>query len=71
MRCILLYRRGQGEADRLCIPAGCGLRAQELCECHYGQLGWHFGRAKKGSLVHRLAFWLGQDFNVAVYLRSC
>ena len=26
VRCGLLYRRGQGEADRLCIPAGGGLR---------------------------------------------
>ncbi len=28
MRCGLLYRRGQGAADRLCIPAGgvCGRR---------------------------------------------
>ncbi len=32
VRCGLLYRCGQGEADRdsLCIPAGCGLRAQVL-----------------------------------------
>ena len=28
----LLYRRGQGEADRLCIPTGGGLRAQVLRE---------------------------------------
>ena len=27
VRCGLLYRRGQGEADRLCIPAGGALRA--------------------------------------------
>ena len=25
VRCGLLYRRGQGEADRLCIPAGGGV----------------------------------------------
>ena len=30
VRCGLLYRRGQGETDRLCIPAGAGLQAQVL-----------------------------------------
>ena len=38
VRCGLLYRRGQGAADRLCIPAGGGLRAQVLRECHDGPL---------------------------------
>jgi len=71
VRCGLLYRRGQGEADRLCIPAGGGLRAQVLRECHDGPLGGHFGRAKTGSLVRRLAFWVGQDVDVAEYVRSC
>ena len=71
VRCGLLYRRGQGEADRLCIPAGAGLRAQVLRECHDGPLGGHFGRAKTGSLVRRLAFWVGQDIDVAEYVRSC
>jgi hypothetical protein len=71
VRCGLLYRRGQGEADRLCIPAGGGLRAQVLRECHDGPLGGHFGRAKTGSLVRRLAFWVGQDVEVAEYVRSC
>ena len=67
----LLYRRGQGEADRLCIPTGGGLRAQVLRECHDGPLGGHFGRAKTGSLVRRLAFWAGLDVDVAEYVRSC
>ncbi len=49
VRCGLLYWRGQGAVDRLCIPAGGGLRAQR--ECHDGPLGGHFGRAKTGSLV--------------------
>ena len=73
VRCGLLYRRGQGEADRLCVtvPAGGGLRAQVLRECHDGPLGGHFGRAKTGSLVRRLAFWVGQDVDVAEYVRSC
>ena len=71
VRCGLLYRRGQGAADRLCIPAGGGLRAQVLRECHDGPLGGHFGRAKTGSLVRRLAFWVGQDLDVAEYVRSC
>ncbi len=70
VRCGLLYRRGQGEADRLCIPAGGGLRAQVLRECHDGPLGGHFGRAKTGSLV-RPALWVGQDVDVADHVRSC
>jgi hypothetical protein len=64
-------RRVQGEADRLCIPAGGGLRAQVLRECHDVPLGGHFGRAKTGSLVRRLAFWVGQDVDVAEYVRTC
>ena len=71
VRCGLLYRRGQGAADRLCIPAGGGLRAQVLRECHDGPLGGHFGRAKTVSLVRRLAFWVGQDVDVAEYVRTC
>jgi len=71
VRCGLLYRRGQGETDRLCIPAGGELRAQVLRECHDGPLGGHFGRLKTGSLVRRLAFWVGQDVDVAEYVRSC
>ena len=71
IRCGLLYRRGQGVTDRLCIPLGAGLRAQVLRECHDGPLGGHFGRAKTGSLVRRLAFWVGQDVDVAEYVRSC
>jgi hypothetical protein len=38
VRCGLLYRRGQGAVDRLCIPAGGGLRAQVFGECHDGPL---------------------------------
>jgi hypothetical protein len=71
VRCGLLYRSGQGEADRLCIPAGGRLCAQVLRECHDGPLGGHFGRTKTGSLVRRLAFWVGQDVDVAEYVRSC
>ena len=42
----LLFRCGQGEANWLCIPAGCGLRAPQLLpECHDGSLGGHLGRA--------------------------
>ena len=71
VRCSLLYRRGQGKTDRLWIPAGAGLRAQVLRECHDGPLGGHFGCTKTGSLVRRLAFWVGQDVDVAEYVRSC
>ncbi len=56
VRCGLLDRRGQGEADLLCITAGGGLRAQVLRECHDGPLGGHSGRAKTRSLVRCLAF---------------
>ncbi len=71
VRCCLLYLRGQGEADRLCIPASGGLRAQVLRKCHDGPLGGHVGRAKWGLLVRRLAFWVGQDVDVAEYVRTC
>jgi hypothetical protein len=71
VQCGLLYRSGQGAADRLCIPACGGLQAQVLRECHDGQLGGHFGRAKMGSLVRRLTFWVGQDVTVAEYVHTC
>ena len=63
--CGLLYWQGQGASDRLCIPAGGDLRTQVLRECHDGPLGGHFGRAKTGSLLRRLAFWVGQDVEVS------
>jgi hypothetical protein len=47
VRCGLLYRRGQGEADRLCVPDGGGLRDRILRECHDTPLGGHFGRPKR------------------------
>ena len=34
-------------------------------------LGGHFGWAKTGSLVLRLAFWVGQDVDFAEYVRTC
>jgi hypothetical protein len=76
--CNLLYSRGHGEVDCLCIPAGGGLRAQVLYEC-YDPLGEHFGRAKVGSLVcfHQLIFRArqggvaGQEVDVAEYVRFC
>ena len=71
VRCGLLYRRSQGAADCLSIPAGGCLRVQVLRECHDGPLGGHFGRAKSESLVRRLTFWVGQELDVAEYVRSC
>jgi len=71
IRCGLLYRRGQGEADRLCIPDGGNLRHRILKECHDTPLGGHFGRHKTASLVRRLAFWPGQTRDVAEYVRTC
>lgn len=64
-RCCLLYRRGQVEKDRLCIRAVGRLRAQLLHECHGRQLGGLFGREKTWSLFRSLAFWVGQDVDVA------
>jgi hypothetical protein len=57
--------------SNLCVPTGSCLRTQALRECHDGPLGGHFGRAKTGSLVRRLSFWVGQDGDVAEYVRSC
>ena len=34
---------------------------QVLRDRHNGPLGGHFGRAKTGSLMRRLAFWVSQD----------
>ncbi len=34
-------------------------------------VGGHFGRAKSGSLVRRLAFWAGQDLDVVECVRAC
>jgi len=71
IRCGLLYRRGQGEADRLCVPDGGGLRLKILRECHDTPLGGHFGRHKTTALVRRLAYWPGQTRDVDAYVRSC
>jgi len=69
--CGLLYRRGQGEADRLCVPDGGGLRRRILQECHDTPLGGHFGRHKTTALVRRLAYWPGQTRDVEAYVRTC
>ena len=61
----------QGETDCFCILTGGGLHEQVLRQCRDGPLGGHFGRAKTGSLVRHLAFWVGQDVDVAEYVRSC
>jgi hypothetical protein len=71
IRCGLLYRREQGEADRLCVPDGGGLRAHILQECHDTPLGGHFGSHKTAALVRRLAYWPGQIREVDSYVRSC
>ena len=71
IRCGMLYRRGQGEADRLCVPDGGGLRARILQECHDTPLGGHFGRHKTMALVRRLAYWPGLTRDVDAYVRSC
>ena len=66
-----LYRRGQGVAGLLCILAGGARLAQVLRQCQDGSHGGHLGRVKTGSLVRRLAFWVGQDCDDAEYVRSC
>ena len=75
VRCCLLNRRGQGTVNASASPqaAGCTRRrrrAQVLCDCHDSPLGGHFGRAKTGSLVLRLAFCVGQDYDVTEYVHS-
>jgi hypothetical protein len=65
----MLYRRGQGEADRLWAPDGGGLRARILQEHHDTPLGGHFGRHKTAALVRRLAYWPGQTRDVDAYVR--
>ncbi len=71
IRCGLLYRRGQGEADLLCIPDGGHLRHRILNKCHDTSLGGHFGRHKTVALVRRLTFWPGQTCDVAEFVRTC
>ncbi len=56
IRCELLCRRGQGEADQLCIPDGGHLRHRILKECHDTPFGGHFDRHKTAALVCRLTF---------------
>ncbi len=68
-RCCVLYCRRQGDADRLCIPAGGELRAQVLHKSLDGSLGGNFGRAEMASL-RRLALWMGQDGSFAEYVGS-
>ena len=59
-------------ADRVQLIASASQPgAQVLRECDHGPLGGHFGRAKTGSLVPRLAFWVGQDVDVAECVCSC
>ena len=53
VRCGLLYRRGPGEADCLCIPAGSGLGTQVLRECHDGPLVGHFITARLEAISKR------------------
>ena len=48
VRCGLLYRRGQGEADRLCIPTGGGLRAQVLRNAKTARSGGTSGEPRRG-----------------------
>ena len=67
--CGLLYRRGQGEVDSLCVLDGGGLRARIMQECHDTPLGGHFGRHKTAALVRRLAYWQGQTREVDSYVR--
>ena len=52
--------------------AGCARRCSAGAVTAFsGEPGGHFGRTKTGSQVLRLAFWVGQDVNVAEYVRSC
>jgi hypothetical protein len=54
--CGLVYRRGQGEADRLCVPDGGGLRRRILHECHDTPLGTPSAPASAGGTDRDLAW---------------
>ena len=75
LRCGMLYRRGQSEADRLCVPEGGHLRRDILRECHDTPLGGHFGpifgRHNTAMLVRRLTFWPCPRGDVDSSVRSC
>ena len=62
-------KAGQVETEAL-HGSNAGRRPAGHQACHDGPLGGRFGRAKTGSLVRRLAFWVCQDFDVAEYVRS-
>jgi hypothetical protein len=66
----LLYRRSP-RGDRLCTPAGGGLRLQVLSELHATPLGGHFGRDKTLSLARRSVWWQGLPADVEAYVLSC
>ena len=65
--CGLLYRRGPGAADHLCISAGGGLRAQVLLDCHNGPL-WARQDVVAGAAPCLLG---GPGLPLAEYVRSC
>ena len=71
IRCWLLFQRGQGKGDRLCVPAGGGLLVQVLSKCHDSPLGGHFGREKTAAVVQWVAFWPGLSDEVCEYVRLC
>ena len=68
VRCGLIYRRGQGAADRLCIPAGGGLLAQVLCDCHDSPLAGILGVPRRGRWCGALPCWWAR---IAKSLSTC
>ncbi|MFN9942900.1 MAG: integrase zinc binding domain-containing protein, partial [bacterium] len=69
--CGMLYHRGQGEADRSCVPEGGHIRRDILRECHDTPLGVHFGRHENAMLMLRLTFLPGHRVYVYSCIRTC
>jgi hypothetical protein len=68
-----VWREDQRHMSRMMAAASAAVAAARtmLHECHDGPLRGHFWRAKTGSLVSRLACWVGQDVDVAEKVQSC
>ena len=64
----LRYRRAQGGADSLCIPAGDGLRALMLRDCHEARSGGILGAPREGRWYGALPCrWA----SIAISLSTC
>jgi hypothetical protein len=60
IHCYLLYRRGQGESNRLCVPDRGDIGRRIVQECHDTPFGGNFGYHNITALVQRLVCWSRQ-----------